>query len=103
MVRDARALLWDAHTSGTAIARLLFGKSLSDFLADAMLRSAVGRPFEILGDAPQQVSGTCQLGLKSVVVAADRKDIDMSIVKLIDEPVLSAKPPRPKAGKIVSK
>jgi len=31
------------------------------------------------------------------------KDIDMSVVKLIHKPILLAKSPRPKAGKIMSK
>ena len=56
MVRDPRALLWDAQTSGTAITRFLAGKSLSDFLTDELLRSALERQFEILGEALAQLS-----------------------------------------------
>jgi hypothetical protein len=36
-------------------------------------------------------------------VAANGKDIDMSIVKLIHKPVFLTKSPRPKARKVVSK
>jgi uncharacterized protein with HEPN domain len=56
MVRDPRALLWDARTSGNAIERFLSGKDFDDFLADEMLRSAVERQFEILGEALAQLS-----------------------------------------------
>lgn len=51
MVRDPRALLWDARASGNAIERFLSGKVFDDYLADEMLRSAVERQFEILGEA----------------------------------------------------
>jgi hypothetical protein len=36
-------------------------------------------------------------------VAAYGKDIDTRVVKFIHKPILPAKSPRPKAGKIVSK
>jgi uncharacterized protein with HEPN domain len=56
MVRDPQALLWDARTSGNAIERFLSGKDFDDYLADEMLRSAVERQFEILGEALAQLS-----------------------------------------------
>jgi uncharacterized protein with HEPN domain len=56
MVRDPRALLWDAHASGNAIERFLSDKHFEDYLADDMLRSAVERQFEILGEALAQLS-----------------------------------------------
>jgi hypothetical protein len=36
-------------------------------------------------------------------VATYGKDVDMSVVKLIHEPILLANSPRPKAGKVMSK
>jgi uncharacterized protein with HEPN domain len=56
MVRDPRALLWDARATGDAIGRFLSGKDFDDYLADEMLRSAVERQFEILGEALAQLS-----------------------------------------------
>ena len=58
MVRDPRAFLWDARASGDAIQRFLSGKRFDDYLADEMLRSAVERQFEILGEALAQLSKT---------------------------------------------
>lgn len=55
MVRDPRALLWDAVSSGEAIERFLARKTLEDYLADQILRSAVERQFEILGEALSQL------------------------------------------------
>jgi len=54
MVRDPRALLWDARASGNAIERFLSGRHFDDYLEDEMLRSAVERQFEILGEALAQ-------------------------------------------------
>ncbi|MEA3277919.1 MAG: HepT-like ribonuclease domain-containing protein [Pseudomonadota bacterium] len=56
MTRDPRALLWDARASADAIVRFLSGKSFDDYLADEILRSAVERQFEILGEALAQLS-----------------------------------------------
>lgn len=55
MARDPRALLWDAKSSGEAIERFLAGKAFDDYLADEVLRSAVERQFEILGEALSQL------------------------------------------------
>jgi uncharacterized protein with HEPN domain len=55
MARDPRALLWDAKSSGEAIERFLAGKTFDEYLADEVLRSAVERQFEILGEALSQL------------------------------------------------
>ncbi len=55
MERDPRALLWDARASADAIVRFLSGKTYNDYLADEILRSAVERQFEILGEALAQL------------------------------------------------
>jgi uncharacterized protein with HEPN domain len=49
--RDPKSLLWDARDAVTAIAEMTRGKSFSDFDSDLVLRSAVERQFEILGEA----------------------------------------------------
>ena len=43
MPRDARAFVWDASTAVDAIIDFTRGRSLEDYLRDAMLRSAVER------------------------------------------------------------
>lgn len=43
------------------------------------------------------------LGLKLVVVTADGENIDMSIVELINKPVLLADPSRPEPGQVMAK
>jgi uncharacterized protein with HEPN domain/predicted nucleotidyltransferase len=48
---QAAKLLWDARRAGEQIARFTAGKSYDDCLDDDMLRAAVERQFEILGEA----------------------------------------------------
>lgn len=56
MQRDARAFLWDACEAADAIMAFTQGRSLDDYLNDRLLRSAVERQFEILGEALHQLS-----------------------------------------------
>jgi len=58
MDRDPRAYLWDARESADAIAEFVRGRTLDDYLADRMLRSAVERQFEIIGEALRQLEKT---------------------------------------------
>jgi uncharacterized protein with HEPN domain len=51
MKRDPRAYLWDAKQAVDAIRQFTSGKSLADYVTDQMLRSAVERQFEIIGEA----------------------------------------------------
>lgn len=51
MPRDAKGLLWDAHEAASAVARFLEGRSEAEYLADQLLRSAVERQCEIIGEA----------------------------------------------------
>jgi uncharacterized protein with HEPN domain len=59
MERDPRAYLWDARDSAEdsadAIAEFVRGRTLDDYLGDRMLRSAVERQFEIVGEALRQL------------------------------------------------
>lgn len=48
---EAAKLLWDARGAAERIARFTAGRSFEDFLADDMLRAAVERQFEIIGEA----------------------------------------------------
>ena len=56
MKRDPRTLLWDARDAADAIAAMTAGKSFADFDSDIVLRSAVERQFEILGEALGQLA-----------------------------------------------
>jgi uncharacterized protein with HEPN domain len=52
MIGDETAkLLWDAQQAGERIVRFTAGRSFDDYLADDMLRAAVERQFEIIGEA----------------------------------------------------
>ncbi len=55
MRRDARTYLWDAQAAVEHILEFTRGRSLDDYLADAMLRAAVERQFEIIGEALNQL------------------------------------------------
>jgi len=49
--RDPKSLLWDARDAADAIAAMTADKTFADFDRDIMLRSAVERQFEIVGEA----------------------------------------------------
>lgn len=56
MRREPRAYLWDVQEAADAILEFTHGRRLDDYLADRMLRSAVERQFEIIGEALNQLS-----------------------------------------------
>jgi uncharacterized protein with HEPN domain len=58
MRRDPQAYLWDAQAAVDRILEFTSGRSLDDYLVDAMLRSAVERQFEIVGEALNQLAKT---------------------------------------------
>ena len=52
MISDhAAKYLWDARQAADRITRFTGGRSYDEYLADEMLRSAVERQFEIIGEA----------------------------------------------------
>jgi uncharacterized protein with HEPN domain len=54
--RERRSFLWDVRESADAIAGFLVGRTLADYSCDLMLRSAVERQFEIIGEALSQLA-----------------------------------------------
>jgi uncharacterized protein with HEPN domain len=55
MQRDPRTYLWDAREAAAAILEFVAGKTFEDYTNDRMLRSAVERQFEIIGEALNQL------------------------------------------------
>lgn len=56
MRREASSYLWDAHHAATLLREFRQGKEFADYEAEPMLRSAVERQFEIIGEALNQLS-----------------------------------------------
>lgn len=56
MPRDVRTYLWDAIRAADLVGTFIADKSLGDYRGDDMLRSAVERQFEIVGEALNQLS-----------------------------------------------
>jgi uncharacterized protein with HEPN domain len=56
MEHDPRAWLWDVRQAADDIAAFVSGRTLEDYLADKMLRRAVERQFEIVGEALNRLS-----------------------------------------------
>jgi uncharacterized protein with HEPN domain len=56
MARDPKAYLWDAKTAADAIADFVAGRTFEQYKSDLLLRSAVERQFEIVGEALNQLS-----------------------------------------------
>ena len=56
MRREPQVYLWDARRAAEAIATFLRGKTFEEFSTDILLRSAVERQFEIVGEALSQLS-----------------------------------------------
>ncbi len=55
MPRDARKYLFDVQRATDCITRFCQGKQFSDYQSDDLLRSAVERQFEIIGEALSQL------------------------------------------------
>lgn len=56
MQHDSRKYLWDALRAADFVATFTEGKTFLDYDSDVMLRSAVERQFEIVGESLGQLS-----------------------------------------------
>jgi uncharacterized protein with HEPN domain len=56
--RDPKTLLWDAREATDAIVAMTAGKRFDDYDGDIVLRSAVERQFEIVGEALARLART---------------------------------------------
>jgi uncharacterized protein with HEPN domain len=53
---ETKKLLFDVQEAAALIASFVSGKSFTDYLRDPMLRSAVERKFEIIGEALKRLA-----------------------------------------------
>ena len=58
--KDDRAYLWDMLAAAKAVVSFVQGRTLEEYEANLMLRSAVERQVEIVGEAARRVSKTFQ-------------------------------------------
>ena len=56
MVRDPRVYLWDVQQATEAIRQFMHGLDMAAYIANPLVRSAVERQFEIIGEALNQLS-----------------------------------------------
>lgn len=54
--KDDNAYLWDMLTAARAVQTFVQGRTIADYLGDLMLRSAVERQLEVVGEAARHVS-----------------------------------------------
>jgi uncharacterized protein with HEPN domain len=92
--RDPLIALEDVVTAGETIAQFLQGRSLEDYQGDGLLRSAVERQFEIVGEAMNRALNA-DPSLREKIPGA-RRAVDMRNVlahaydEIIDETVYRA-------------
>ena len=117
--RDIK-LLWDMHSAGTTAAGFIEGQTFEQFSTDVMLKLAIERSIEIVGEAARHVSpeGRAQLPMipwgaivaTRHILAHDYDDIDQAKIWRIASvhlpelvaairPILDANPPGPEASK----
>ena len=69
MDRDPRSFLWDIQEAADAIARFAAGMDFSGYAENEVVRAAVERKFEIIGEALNQLAkrdpDLAQIGWKS--------------------------------------
>lgn len=58
--RDDNSYLWDMLAAARAVESFVRGRTVADYLNDLMLRSAVERQVEIIGEAARHVSAAFQ-------------------------------------------
>ena len=56
MQPEAPALIWDARRAAGRVVEFVSGRSWDDYQQDVMLRSAVERQFQIIGEALNRLS-----------------------------------------------
>lgn len=97
MPRDPRTYLWDALAGLDSISAFVRGRSFADYDSDELLRSAVERKFEIIGEALNQLSkvdaelaarvpGLRQIvGFRNILIHGYARVDDVQVWQAIDE------------------
>ena len=96
---ESKKFLWDASEAAKAVLRFAAGKTLQDYEADEVLRSAVERQLIILGEAlgrfrqlDAELAGLVPdlnraIGLRNVLVHAYTQTNNLLVWGLIDGPL----------------
>ncbi len=66
MERELKKLLFDIQEAALAIKRFISDKNLADYQASDLLRSAVERKFEIVGEALNRIRQTDEEALEEI-------------------------------------
>lgn len=66
MERELKKLLFDIQEAAFAIKQFIQGKGLTDYQASDLLRSAVERKFEIIGEALNRIRQTNENALEEI-------------------------------------
>jgi len=66
MQRDPKTYLYDIREAGNRLERFIADKGFEDYLKDDLLRSAVERQFEIIGEALGQLGKAAPDQLKKI-------------------------------------
>lgn len=59
-LKDDRVYLWDMLNASRAVVEFTRGRTLTEYESDLLLRSAVERQIEIIGEAARRVSSEFQ-------------------------------------------
>ncbi|MCH2154837.1 MAG: DUF86 domain-containing protein [Opitutales bacterium] len=68
MVIEIQKWLFDAHDASQAICEFLKGKEFTDYTSNLLLRSAVERQFEILGESLKRIRDKDEAFLETSIV-----------------------------------
>jgi len=69
---ESRKFLYDMRTAGRLVLEFTRGRTFADYRSDALLRSAVERQFEIIGEALSQLS---KIDRESAELIPERREI----------------------------
>ncbi len=88
---DAPKLLWDALQAAEKFGRFCDGHDFDDYRADEMLRSAIERQFEILGEAlgqPRKVDPTLAAGIPDLHRAVALRNVLIHAYAEVDDAIV---------------